>query len=479
MSFTAVILLSVLAQLVFNWFFAEQLYTFYKKQYMEWSFYTMKESYDGTIESVEDILNSMEETHNIQLIIGQGDETIYVTYMGFINQEDGLAFPMNTSEGENTERFEEPHEYAPAPHVNELLQGEDSAEILNLSGSFEYEGETIYVNMNLPVASLENSVSFFTNSNAIIAFFILIISIIVASRIAKGITKPIEKVEKITYNLANLEFDEYVSVDHASKEVDSLACSINRMSRDLKEKIDALNEANEKLQLDVEHQMQLEQMRREFIANVSHEMKTPLSILQFYCSNLRSDVEGIDKDYYYDTIIEEIERVDEMVRSMLDISSLENGLSKMELKEMDFSELAEHTVSKLQPLLSKFQVVTEIEADLNIIGDWRYLEQAIKNYITNAVSHTTEGGVIKITLASSGDYARFSVYNAGSSIEESQMERIWESFYKSDKARVREANTNVGLGLYIVKCIVENHSGTYGVANTEHGVEFQIKIPIL
>ncbi len=340
-------------------------------------------------------------------------------------------------------------------------------------------GETISVEMFLPTASIENSVRFFTNSNAVISLIIIIIGIYISTRIAKSITKPIEKVEKISSNLANLEFDEYLSEESSTKEVESLAKSINRMSKDLKSKIEDLNQANEKLQKDVEYQMQLEQMHREFIANVSHEMKTPLAIMQFYCENLKSDIDGIDKEYYYNTIIEEINRMDEMVKSVLEISSIENGLSKMDLEEMNLSSLVERVVGKMQPLLGEFKIIVEIEKELLVLGDSEYLGQAMKNYINNAASHTLTGGMIQILLTKEGEYAKFKVYNEGKSIQQDQMEHIWESFYKLDKSRVREANTNVGLGLYIVKSIVENHNGLYGVANEDQGVAFEFQIPLL
>ncbi len=495
LSFVALILVSLSIQLIFSYFFADKLYTVYKKQYMETGFYEIKEAYDGSIESIEELISDMEETHSIQLIIGNDDTVMYATYMGTmefsdIGFDEEVERERENGEERNGERPTdmmsmanqagiEQEGYVAAPKANQTMMPENSEEILSLAGNFDYDGVTIYVNMTLPVASLQNSASFFTNANAVIAFFVLIFAIFVASRFAKSITKPIMKVEKISSNLANLIFDEYVSEDNATREVDSLARSINQMSKELKSKIDDLNLANEKLQQDVEYQMQIEQMRREFIANVSHEMKTPLAILQFYCENLKSDIEGIDKTYYYDTIIEETNRMNDMVKSMLDISSLENGLSKMHMEEIDFSKVVEHTVTKLEPLLAKFKLVVEIEKNIMIQGDAQYLEQAIKNYITNAVSHTAEEKEIRVRLIKEESFAKITVYNEGESIKESHIERIWESFYKSDQARVREANTNVGLGLYIVKCIVENHSGFYGVQNRDNGVEFEFKIPFI
>lgn len=483
--FTALIILSVVVQLIFNLFFADKLYAMYKEQYMERSFYEIEENYSGDVDDIMDVIGDMEDTHNIHLMISSGNEVIYATYMDMMEEaghnglEDNSGVTRLSTEDHYENGVNDPEEYANVPQEREMMVGTNTEEILNLSGSFEYQEETINVTMTLPIASLENSVNFFTNSYAIISLFILVMGVIISSRVARSITKPIEKVEKISYKLSNLEFDEYISEDNATREVDSLARSVNRMSQELKSKIEDLNDANNKLQQDVEYRMRLEQMRKEFVANVSHEMKTPLAVLQFYCENLRSDIEGIDKEYYYETIIEEIRRMDEMVKSMLEISSLENGVSKMEMEEMSLSELVEYTTTKLQPLLTKVQVMIMIEPDIMIQGNFQYLEHAIKNYLTNASSHTSDGECVEVSLVRVGTFARFSVYNDGVLIEPDQLERIWESFYKSDKARVREANTNVGLGLYIVKCIIENHKGSYGVENKENGVEFFFEIPIV
>lgn len=462
--FTVLIVLSAVTQIIFNVFFADTFFTKYKEQSMQNAFEDIEETYDGSIDTLSILLNEIEETHNIHLVIRDEEGIIYVSYMELMAEEyisditsEEILRESNSSKNKKNSKPDE----------------------LTLVQSFEYMGETISVEMFLPTASIENSVRFFTNSNAIISLLIIIVGIIISTRIAKSITRPIEKVEKISYNLANLEFDEYILEESSTKEVESLAKSINQMSKELKSKIEDLNHANEKLQKDVEYQMQLEQMHREFIANVSHEMKTPLAILQFYCENLKCDIDGIDKEYYYNTIIEEVNRMDEMVKSVLEISAIENGFSKMHLEEMNFSEAVEQVVERMEPLLAEFKIKIEIEKELTVLGDVEYLGQAMKNYITNAVSHTREGGEIYILLARDEEFAKFQVYNEGKPIQQDQIEHIWKSFYKLDKSRVREANTNVGLGLYIVKSIVENHNGLYGVVNENKGVTFEFKIPLL
>ncbi len=494
MSFGILIGLVVFSQVIFNIFFANQWYRQYKMEYMESVFYEIKETYNGDIEYITEIATEMEEAQNIRVLIYCDDEVLYVSQDDYFEEDRHPVEEPNLGENDfvfsETDSVEE-QEVGSSGRPNRIEEGGlfakafpirfggQSEDDLNLSGEFEYEDSTILIIMSLPIASIESSVSFFTNSNIVIACLVLVFGMVITMIVAQSITKPIREIEKTSCKLANLEFGESASETSNIKEIASLGRSINLMSRELCAQMEELNLMNERLQQDVDYQKQMEQMRREFIANVSHEMKTPLAILQFYCANLKSDIEGLDKEYYYDTIIEETQRMDEMVKSLLDISFLENGLSKMDFEEIDFSEVAEHTVEKLEPLLKDYQLETEIEQGLKVSGDSKFLEQAMKNYITNAASHTDIGKKIRVSMKKDEETAMFSVYNEGSYIEDKQMERIWESFYKSDESRVRTINTNVGLGLYIVKSIMENHNGTYGVENKSYGVEFRFAVPLL
>lgn len=492
-SFGILIGLMVFSQVIFNIFFADQWYKQYKMDYMESVFYEIKETYNGDVEYITEVANEMEESQSIRMIVFCDDEVLYVTQDGYFAEdrhsveesdlgEGDFVFSETNlgeeQEGDFTGRLEQTEKGILAAGFPMGGNGQ-TADALNLSGQFEYEDADILIIMSLPIASIESSVRFFTNSNMVIACVVLLFGVFIAIIVAQSITKPIREIEKTSCKLANLEFGESASETSNIKEIASLGRSINRMSRELCAQMEELNLMNGRLQQDVDYQKQMEQMRKEFIANVSHEMKTPLAILQFYSANLKSDIEGLDKEYYYDTIIEETQRMDEMVKSLLDISFLENGLSKMDFEEMDFSEVAEHTVEKLEPLLKEYQLEIEIDQGLKVSGDSKFLEQAMKNYITNAASHTDIGKKIRISLKKDEDMVLFSVYNEGSYIEEKQMERIWESFYKLDESRVRTDNTNVGLGLHIVKSIMENHDGTYGVENKSFGVEFRFALSLL
>ncbi len=229
---------------------------------------------------------------------------------------------------------------------------------------------------------------------------------------------------------------------------------------------------------DIDTQKKLERMRREFVGNVSHEMKTPLSLLQLYADNLKNNVQSIDKDYYCDTIIEESSKLSEMVSSMLDMSSIESGLSKIELSKISLSGAALDLLTKVAPLTENYNLKIHIEDDIFIDGNLKYIEQAMRNYLSNALEHTCDGDLICVSLSSKDDMAVFSVYNTGQPISELDMPFLWDSFYRADKARVREGG-NAGLGLHIVKTIVLAHGGIYNCQNLDDGVEFSFMLPII
>lgn len=155
------------------------------------------------------------------------------------------------------------------------------------------------------------------------------------------------------------------------------------MSRQLDRNMRELTAANEQLQKDIEYRKQIEGYRREFIAAVSHEMKTPLALLQIYTENLKNNIQGIDRDYYCDTIIEETEKLSKLITQMLEISSIDNGFLKLNFEDLDIAELCRDILREYQPILEEYQTSIDLEESAVVYGDIKYLEQVIKNILKN------------------------------------------------------------------------------------------------
>ncbi|MCD7722970.1 MAG: HAMP domain-containing histidine kinase [Clostridiales bacterium] len=511
--FAFVIVFIIVAQSVFNLLFLEPLFIYHGKLSIEKSFYTVKESYSdsGDFSELNDLAIILENKYGIKLTLMTEDGSIYSSeYTNFEFEQqfggmqrgedapeadseppeaDGEATDSQLLEKENAETGDSSlkslgqflgyntDDFSQEPEIKISEQSRDGKSIV-LTGKFTQDDKDVYVIMSISLESISSTVTVFSQMSAGILAFALIIAIIISVFISKWIARPVVDVEGVAEKIAQLDFDSRANETVPLKELGSLAVSVNSMSDSLKETIEDLRVANEALQKDLDYQKHIEKMRREFIANVSHEMKTPLGLLQIYSENLKNNVENIDKDRYCDVIIEETENLNEMVMSMLDISSIENGLSKMNFEIADLSELCNETAGKFTPMLEKFVVSSTIESEIYVTADKKYIEQAMKNYISNAINHTPNGGKIEISLKKDGGSAVFTVKNEGRNIADEDIANLWDAFYKSDKARTRTPGNNVGLGLYIVKTVIEKHSGEYGVRNIQGGVEFYFTLPV-
>ena len=471
-TFMSLIFSILIAQLVFNTFFIKNYYTKYKEDAMTDTFYSIKEEFDGTSDTIISVVAPYEDAHNINITVSTEDEIVYVSQNNYENKM--FQSPYKRSKNVDKQRYS----YEPKIYIEDgSKEGFEGRSHMILFGAFTYMDEEFYVSIMLPTASIESSLSIFTRSSAIISMCVLVMSIIVSMILAYSITKPIEQIENVASKLSHLDFSDKIDETVKIKELASLAISINLMSEQLESAMASLHLANDELKKDVATQKQLEQMRRQFVANVSHEMKTPLALLQIYSENLKNNVENIDKDYYCDTIIEETVYLDKMVKSMLNISSIESGLSKMNMERQSISNLSLTLMAKMTPLLESFHLETEIEQEVYVMADEKYLEQAMKNYIINAIDHGNKEKWIGISLYTQNGQAIFSVKNKGQQLHEQDIPYLWDSFYRSDKARVRTGK-NVGLGLHIVKTIMDKHHGICQGENTENGVVFSFKMPL-
>lgn len=225
----------------------------------------------------------------------------------------------------------------------------------------------------------------------------------------------------------------------------------------------------------------LDEAQKEFVANISHELKTPLAVISGQVEMLQSMGDEIDRDYYFASIREEIDKMSGMVGNLLDLTIMEHRMEEMEMSTVNLTDLMEYMALKYDALFQKNQIKVscEVEQGCLVTGNRMYLEQAVNNYIMNAFQHTAQGKKIRISLQVR-DMARIAIYNEGDPIPPEDMDLIWQGFYKNAHGK-REKSvklSNAGLGLYMVKKIVDQHRGECGVENLERGVEFWIRLPL-
>jgi len=298
---------------------------------------------------------------------------------------------------------------------------------------------------------------------------ILLLSLIYSNMIAK----PLIKITKTAAKMAKLNFTEKCEVK-SEDEIGALAASLNLLSENLNEALTSLKDANTQLEKDIEKEKKLTEMRKDFVAAVSHELKTPITLIEGYTLALNDDVlEGEEKQYFIDVIMDESRKMNSLVSDMLNLSQLESGNFKLVKEEFFLHELINPVARKFSSLLNDKDIKLELKLieDIEVNADWNRIEQVLTNYMTNAIRHTNDGGSITIKMINKEDTICVEVENSGSKIDADETSKIWDNFYKIDKSRTRKLG-GTGLGLSIVKNIILLHGGRCGVENTDIGVKF-------
>ena len=329
-----------------------------------------------------------------------------------------------------------------------------------------------YVLIFTPIEAINNTSKIFSIFTLYVTIIFLVISLIVVTFISNRFTAPLREVEKNTKKIADLDFSEKLEIK-THDEIGSLSLSINKMSSELERNINELKEANIKLEKDLELETNINKMRQEFISDVSHELKTPISIIGGYGEALK--LEGLtekDINKYADIIIDESMRMNKLVRDLIKFSQINSGF--LPLSEDDFS-LRDLVNGVVMPHTFEFEekgvLFTNSIPDIQVNGDYDMLETVLTNYLTNAIHYMDENKVIEISHELMGYKVRVYVRNTGPNIKDEDKDRIWDSFYKSDKSRTRKYGGS-GLGLSIVKSIMEAYKSEYGFINTPDGVKF-------
>ena len=270
-------------------------------------------------------------------------------------------------------------------------------------------------------------------------------------------TRRIKEIDHVAMEITNNNFEGVLDTK-GHDELSSLSSHINTMSSNLKRNIDALN-------LEIDQVKKMEQLRKEFIAQFTHEIKTPLAIINGNIDLLENVEDEDKKNKYIEVINKEIGVINDLILQMLDLSKLEAKAITLDKKEIDLRELTEDIIDDYEQLLMDKKLKIEIQGeDVLIVGDRKRIEMVIQNYLSNAIKHAFINSTIKIKIKEN----EFSIENKGKQIDENRMDSIWESFVSDDQK-------GTGLGLAIVRNILELHEMSYGVHNLEDGVEFYFR----
>ena len=309
-------------------------------------------------------------------------------------------------------------------------------------------------------------------------FIILVIFIMsIDFLLGKFISEPITSINKSAKSMSQLDFSNPCTVN-TNDEFGELSRSLNTMSTNLQQALSDLERANIQLEKDVNKERMLLEQRKELVDAISHEMKTPLGIIRAYTEGLMDEVDEEKKKNYMNVIIEETDRMNNMIVSLLDLSALEAGVSKLNPERFDFIEFVETVAGRLLidiPDANFYFTYDLPEYEVFVVADKMRMEQVVENLIINAKKHVVYNGNLDLSITCENGLLLFEIYNDGRIIEQDEISKIWSKFYRSVQSQRKGGS---GLGLAIVSQILTMQGLEYGVNNRDRGVEFYFMIPI-
>ncbi len=367
------------------------------------------------------------------------------------------------------------------------------AEYLECWGKFS--NGSLFI-MTTPLQSIRESANISNRFLTYVIIVALIIGCIIIYFVSRQVSKPLMKLANISKKMSNLDFE----ARYKGKEVNEIGIlgnNINVLSEKLELTISELKTANLELQKDIEEKVKIDEMRKEFLSNVSHELKTPIALIQGYAEGL---LEGITEDpesmnFYCDVIVDEANKMNKMVQQLLSLNHLEFGSDQVVLERFDITDLIQGVLNASNILIEQKEanIIFMHDEPVYVWGDEFKIEEVVTNYVTNALNHLDYEKEIVITMqrkdpspiidedgnevamANKNKCVRISVFNTGDCIPEEDLNKVWIKFYKVDKARTREYGGS-GIGLSIVKAIMDTHNKACGVENRENGVEFWFEL---
>lgn len=435
---------------------------------------TLREGSLTNVSAVNSILLRTERA-NVDLIVvdRSGDAVLHTLSVDDPRFKEMFAGFLNLSSLEDKQVIKREESYTVYKDASQGANAE--MEYLKMGGRLS---DGSWFLMQSPLASIEESASLANRFLISLGIVGILAGGLLIWLFSRRITQPVMELARLSQDMANLNFETRYTRG-GKDEIGVLGENFNRMSAQLEKTISELKSANNRLQKDIEQKEKMENMRNEFLGNVSHELKTPIALIQGYAEGLK---EGINEDsesreFYCDVIMDEAAKMNAMVKNLLTLNQLEFGERDVCFERFDIVRLVRGVLSSCEILIQQAGATVDFIADekLYVWADEFKTEQVVRNYLTNAIHHVQNERRIEVRIVSDGDVARVWVFNSGSPIQEEDLSKIWDKFYKVDKAHTREYGGN-GIGLSIAKAIMESFHQKYGVKNYENGVAFWFEL---
>ena len=482
LTLSLVILLIIIFLIVVNNVVFGQFYIYSKTKALK-SVYQIVNGYynDSKQEEIELELEKIAIQNNFDILIKNDQNVnIYTSSKDFfstLGQMNEMTNRLNDNVGQIIEQNSN-------FTIKKLKDNKNGVTYILLSATLD-NGYILYI--RIPVTSIQESVKISNKFLYLMAGFAILIAAVIVSYVTRKFTDPILELNDIAKKMAKLDFSHKYKVTSADDEINNLGKSINLMSEKLERTIKQLRSTNTELEKDIEEKSKLDEMRKSFISDVSHELKTPIALIQGYSEGLLENVNSDEESrkFYAEVILDETNKMDKLVKQLLELMKLEYGKREFNDNKFNIVELEKEVIRKSTVMLEEKQVEIELELseEINVMADDFYIEQVISNYITNAIKNVKQVNgkkYIKIEnqVNVEKNKVRVSVFNTGDNIPEEDLDRIWKRFYKVDESRNRQ-DGGTGIGLSFVKAIMENYQNSYGVINKEDGVEFFFELELI
>ena len=341
-------------------------------------------------------------------------------------------------------------------------------------------GNSYNIFIRSPLESIQETMGLFFRFLLIVGIAVIAGGILFVWYFSRRLTEPLRELAALSARMADLDFNaKYTS--GGGGEIGVLGENFNIMSQKLENTISELKNANFRLQQDIEQKEKMEKMRTDFMGNVSHELKTPIALIQGYAEGLKEGVsdDPESREFYCDVIMDEASKMNQMVKNLMTLNQLEFGDENVEFQRFDLTELIRGVLQSMEIMAQQKEAKVQFRQKdpVYVWADEFKAEQVVRNYVSNAFNHLDGDRVVDVKIIPAGDKVKVTVFNTGTPIPEEDVPHIWEKFYKVDKAHTREYGGN-GIGLSIVKAIMDSFHQEYGVNNYDNGVEFWFELDV-
>lgn len=472
-----VITMIILLLVIVNNVVLEKFYLYNKTKTMKQIYKQINTSYNNELpyEKIEENLRVLSINNNLDILIKTDENILMLATDNYkTDYTDEIEFFSNIKQkGEILRKL-----YQEKMIDINLVKENDTKINYIIVSAYLDNGYKLY--MRTPTADLQESARISNNVLIVIGSAVIIISGIIASFISRKFATPILELNSIAQKMSNLDFSQKYQVNDTDDEMNNLGKSINIMSEKLEKTIKQLTVNNSELEKDIERKSKIDEMRKQFISDVSHELKTPIALIQGYAEGLVENVNVDDesREFYANVILDEANKMDRLVKQLLELMKLEYGKRDFNNESFDIVALINEVIKKCNVMVveNNIKIYFNCKNVIMAYADIFYVEQILMNYITNAIRYSKEVNgerkiEINIYLDAEKNKIRVSIFNSGDNIEEKELQRIWGRFYKVDSSRNREKG-GTGIGLAFVKAIMNNYQNEYGAVNKENGVEF-------